>query len=517
MKSPLRRLVLLSGVASFALVAGARADSATWKPDPTSNDWNTAANWTPEKVPSRLTQDAIFGDSNVTEVSISEVIKLGSIVFDAEAPAYTIDVKPIGVVIGGAGVMNDSGSTQSFHISGNLTLNGAAHAGDNVTYTAEERDPDQYQKNLVLEGSSSADSAQFIVNGDSLGLPGGRPRNSAGDFVEFPRSIGLLGFGGSSTAANSTIILKSGATAGGQAVFQNVSSAGNSHITVEAGAAVGFAQYSTAANSTILVKRHGRLAIDGWATGDACRVILRPGGTLASSGFSGTLKIGSLEGEGSVYVGKYGELTVGGNGLSTTFGGTIESSTLGRLVKTGDESLTLSGLNTYPGGTTVEGGALLVDYTAGSATGTGPVEVEAGTFGGRSNIAGAVSIGSGSGAGAYLAPGLSGPGILSIKNTLTFNADSTYECDLNLKNSNADQVVCEGVTIASGAQFALQATGNQVLPAGTVFTVINNQSGNAISGTFSNLVDGSSIVAGPNTLQVSYEGGDGNDLTLTVQ
>ena len=33
---------------------------------------------------------------------------------------------------------------------------------------------------------------------------------------------------------------------------------------------------------------------------------------------------------------------------------------------------------------------------------------------------------------------------------------------------------------------------------------------------FSNLADGGTIVAGSNTFQADYEGGDGNDLTLTV-
>ena len=37
-----------------------------------------------------------------------------------------------------------------------------------------------------------------------------------------------------------------------------------------------------------------------------------------------------------------------------------------------------------------------------------------------------------------------------------------------------------------------------------------------ISGVFANLPDGSTLTAGSNTLQVSYTGGDGNDLTLTV-
>ena len=37
-----------------------------------------------------------------------------------------------------------------------------------------------------------------------------------------------------------------------------------------------------------------------------------------------------------------------------------------------------------------------------------------------------------------------------------------------------------------------------------------------ISGTFTNLPNGSRFTAGNNTFQASYEGGDGNDLTVTV-
>ena len=51
---------------------------------------------------------------------------------------------------------------------------------------------------------------------------------------------------------------------------------------------------------------------------------------------------------------------------------------------------------------------------------------------------------------------------------------------------------------------------------GTTFTIINNTAATRTKGTFSNLPDGSMITIGSNTFQASYEGGDGNDLTLTV-
>ena len=68
------------------------------------------------------------------------------------------------------------------------------------------------------------------------------------------------------------------------------------------------------------------------------------------------------------------------------------------------------------------------------------------------------------------------------------------------------------MTIASGAQFALQAVGNKKLPSGTVFTLLSNTSVTPISGTFGNLPDGSTLTAGRNRLLVSYSGGDGTTL-----
>jgi hypothetical protein len=76
--------------------------------------------------------------------------------------------------------------------------------------------------------------------------------------------------------------------------------------------------------------------------------------------------------------------------------------------------------------------------------------------------------------------------------------------------------VARGVTINNGAQFFFTDHGSGTLPTGTVFTLISNTAITAISGTFANLSDGL-ILSGANTYRVSYHGGDGNDLTLTVQ
>jgi hypothetical protein len=135
-------------------------------------------------------------------------------------------------------------------------------------------------------------------------------------------------------------------------------------------------------------------------------------------------------------------------------------------------------------------------------------------------ISGPVTIGTGNGAGAFLAPagGTKKQAILTSQSTLTFNADATYTYTFKAKGNKArtDKVVALGATIKAGATFVSQGTTQGALPAGLVLTVISNTSATPISGTFSNLPDGAILTVNGNNFQASYEGGDGNDLTLTV-
>ena len=75
---------------------------------------------------------------------------------------------------------------------------------------------------------------------------------------------------------------------------------------------------------------------------------------------------------------------------------------------------------------------LVVSNSNGSATGTGSVNVQAGALGGKGIISGAVTIGTGSGNGALLAPAArtNVQATLTIRSALTFNADAIYNCTL---------------------------------------------------------------------------------------
>jgi autotransporter-associated beta strand protein len=90
--------------------------------------------------------------------------------------------------------------------------------------------------------------------------------------------------------------------------------------------------------------------------------------------FGTSQTVGSISGAGTVTnsnPGTFSLLTVGGDGTSQTFSGTLQdgAGTLS-LDKTGAGTLVLSGTNTYSGGTTVNAGTLVLDSPVAIATGS---------------------------------------------------------------------------------------------------------------------------------------------------
>ena len=96
-------------------------------------------------------------------------------------------------------------------------------------------------------------------------------------------------------------------------------------------------------------------------------------GTFDISG-NGNTTIASLKGGGHVNLGA-NTLTTGNDNSSTTFSGAIGGT--GGLTKEGTGAFTLSGVNTYNGGTSILAGTVVVGNN--SAFGTGPVAMAAGT------------------------------------------------------------------------------------------------------------------------------------------
>jgi len=215
----------------------------------------------------------------------------------------------------------------------------------------------------------------------------------------------------------------------------------------------------------------------------------------------------------------YRDLIVGRNGRDTKFSGLITSQGGdGTVTKIGPGSWTLTKSSSYKSGTFIEQGQLIANNKTGSATGNSPVLIKNGVLAGRGIVAGVVTVGNSNGHLALISPGARGVkdiGTLTLQRSVTFNDDGLYAFQVDSDNSQSDILNAAGVVI-NGAQFVATDLGVSSLPVGTVFTAINNTSATAIAGHFINLPDGSTFPIGSNNFQASYEGGDGNDMTLTV-
>ena len=77
-----------------------------------------------------------------------------------------------------------------------------------------------------------------------------------------------------------------------------------------------------------------------------------------------------------------------------------------------------------------------------------------------------------------------------------------------------DQVSVTGTVTLNNPTLKLTLLG--VPSEGQTFTIISNDGVDAISGTFSGLAEGATLTASGVTFQISYVGGDGNDVVLTV-
>jgi autotransporter-associated beta strand protein len=495
----------------------------TWSLNPTNNDWNTPSNWRPEGVPDTQAEKAAFGSSSVTNVTASPSDALGSLEFTPGANQYTFNG---GLFFNRGGVFNNSGVVQTFN--GAFGFDKGATAGSLVTYNVTTY--------VSFSDGGDAGNATFNLTGYGASFSGGPSAISTAGSATFNNS-GTISFGKLSNAGEATFINYGGTSFGalGAEIDFRRSSASSSTIVLYGGSVFGAlgARLSfdkSSASSATLIAYGGAGGVRSGASilftnsgGNTARVEVFGNGNIDFSRREvADNTIGSLEGNGVVYLGA-GTLAIGGNNINTTFAGTIteqggvHQGGPGSISKTGTGTLTLTSPNDYSAGTTVESGSLFVNNTSGSATGSGPVSVTGGTLAGAGTITGPLTVGNGS-SGATLAPGATSStiGTLTVQDALNFASNSSYEAQLDSTALTADNVTANGVTISSDAQITLTDLGATTLPDGTSFTLIENTSGAAIGGTFSNLGDGAMIAIGSNTYQANYEGGDGNDLTLTV-
>ena len=249
------------------------AGSATWGLNPSSADWTTAGNWVRRRVPNGASDIATFGISSVTSLFInSTIVEVDSIAFNSGASPYTISVEVSNLFLSGTGVVNNSGSVQSFvtpiteNNNGAIFFSNNATAGEMTNFGGEGGD-------FVFNDSSSAGSATFDVTSGGLFQASMTfwDNTTAAD-ATITVSLGIVGVYENATAGNSVftvtndaiLFIADDATAdhavatcihGSSIDFQQFASAGEGHFTAvgatssgEAGSGIEFTGSATAAN-----------------------------------------------------------------------------------------------------------------------------------------------------------------------------------------------------------------------------------------------------------------------------
>jgi autotransporter-associated beta strand protein len=216
-------------------------------------------------------------------------------------------------------------------------------------------------------------------------------------------------------------------------------------------------------------------------------VTIAAGATLDLNGI--VQQIGSLTGTSDSAISLGAGTLVVNSAASTEFRGSMAGAG-GSLAKEGTGTLVMSSANMYSGGTTIHGGILSVNNSAGSGTGAGPVNVSNGaTLAGTGFISGAVTISSG----AHIAPGASIESLDVASLTLASGAILDFELDTIAGVDSSDRINVTGSNglAVNGGVFNLTNIGGMTAGtyslidyAGTLNGSINNMSFGALPSGF---------------------------------
>jgi autotransporter-associated beta strand protein len=538
----------LESSASSEVFGNPGTNSLTWSATPTSTIFNLASNWAGNSVPTNpailtfKTSEATSLTNNITGLVASRIL------FDTDAVSYTIggnsfnlksdlinnsalsQILSLPIVLDGQ--LNVNAKTNSLELSG--VVSGTGSLLKTGTSALVMSGLNTYSGNTIIRGTTgykwgSTDGIQVLgIGTGTSGAPISGPlgtgkiileggalytglntaiatlyndievaTGNAGYFYERQGALNLYGrlFG------NGTLVND------GSDNYANISLYGNNS---------GFAGTfitklrSGAHRMAFMVPESGS-ANAAWlldAQGVDCHRIMFA---------SGTLEFGSLSGRGGIRCNVAGTpiIRIGALNTNTTFSGTLANASGTLLVeKVGTGTLTFSGNSTFGGATTILNGTFLLNNDGSTGDYRSPIIAQNGAFGGYGKSANTVTIGTGSGAGATLVPGTDGAiGTFTTTGLVTLNADATYKVDVNNTAVTCDKVMAANITLNQSI-LMLNSIDSGTLPSGTAFTILDNTGTGAITGTFKDLPEMATITLGRYSFNITYVGGNGNDVQL---
>ena len=451
LKIPATRLFAALVAAGLA-VSGPSAFAAvkTWSTSGTTVNFNHGSNWGGSAP---LTGDSlVFGNDNPAGTTALDVLNndlsafsFAGITFNADAPSYTLGGNSFTLT---GNVANNSTRLQTLTNAISITTVSILGGGDfnfsgKITGTR-----------LDVGNSSTGFTGKATFSGDNSGLS-----------TAFNLISGMANLNSATAAGGASALLTFNAAGGldntsGSAItlvsnqpisFANVTSPVTTYSTA-AGTANNSINLGTGAVSlrthTLNMNGAGSLTFGGVATnvGGSNIVFTVNNGTSASGTF-GAVIFGGLALSSSTDT-TARTVTIGGSGTVNITGAVTNGNAAGsRLTKSGTGTLILSGVNTYTGATTINGGTLLIN----GSTSTGTVTVNSGgTLGGSGTIGGATTIANG----AFLAAGNS-LGVLTFGSSLTLNGTSTSTMELagngGVVGTDFDKIAVGGAITFNGS------------------------------------------------------------------
>lgn len=515
----------------------------TWQSS-TGGNWIEDGRWTPDPTganigPNGTGVSVTFGNAlsaaGTIAIAAAEIKKVGYMVFNSQN-TYTISGGTVNLDVSGGkaqinvnnlgggkitsaltlsdnlsinqnsagaflisgGITNASGAnsltvtgTGNTTLSGNIAL-GTGSLTKNGAGTLTLSGTNSYSGGTQLNSGTVAVSADANL-GASTGtvtFDGGTLETTAGFTLNASRAVTVNGGGGTFQTDGASNLIYNGALTG----IGTITKTGTGTFTTGGtGANTNTGALNINAGTWEITKTANVSAIDNSAA-----VTIGAGGTLKFNSTNAAYNaetIGSLSGAAGSTVDNASAnallLTVGGNGASTTFAGTITDSGAGALslTKSGSGTLTLSGNNTYAGATTINtGGALQIGAGGTTGTlGTGNVANSGSLIFNRSDASLVANVISGAGS---VTQAGSGTTILTGANTY---AGSTTITSGTLQLGN-------GSTSGSINTAAITNHGTLAINRSDAYALTNAISG---TGSVSNLGSGTTTLSGAN----SYSGG----------
>ena len=391
------------------------------------------------------------GTLNINAVGISQT---GPVIQEAAAGAVTFNA--------GAGSLTLLNSANDF--TGTVSINNSG------SFAVQLGDANALQLGTILAGGATS----ITANGPITSSPSGTISNSG--------TLNLTGATLGTVSKPIAIVNIAGL---------NATSTGNGNISLKALTNTIQVAGLNAGTGTITLEGGNFISSASEIVHDNSSINLN-GGTWDLNNKSET--VASLIGSSNITLGS-GSITISGSTVDN-YSGTLSGT--GNFTRTGSGSTTFLSANNYTGKTFVLGGSLILNANQASN-----FIVDGGTLSGSATI-GKLEAKSGS-----VSPSL------LLSNDLSLSGRSALNLTIRGTSPGAgnDQIVTHGTVTLGDA--ALNLSGSVNLKTGEELILVNNDGVDPVSGTFKGIANNQIITIQGTSYRFKYDGGDGNDITLT--